>query len=81
MWDGAFIEPSREEVVLLKKLWAAVFSTSGRSVLSDYDKNRVLDMVEKYPYLAEPNLVLAASAGQGETIKVSAIVVLFYFLM
>lgn len=70
MWDASFTEPSREEVILLKKLWTGVFEAPDGAALRDMDKARILEMIEKYPYLPEPHLVLAASADKGETIKV-----------
>jgi hypothetical protein len=80
LWEKTFQEPTREEIQLLMLLWGTLVtndltsSSSSSSSLSVYhltphEKNLLVDMIESYPYLIEPHVVLACGLEYGETIE------------
>jgi hypothetical protein len=77
MWDGTFVEPSRSDVLELKRLWKLYFSSSKDAAAAaaaasvepsavEKDKQTLLRMVEAYPYLPEPKVLLASVVRSGE---------------
>lgn len=83
MGTKSFVEPSRSEVILFKKLWIDVLELFDKQVnrdcktdikfifsVADTDKSTLLQMVKKYPYLPEPMVVLAASMKNEEKVQV-----------
>jgi len=81
-----FIEPNRNEVLRFKNLWVALMerfsvysSQHHRASDADFqfrasadDRAVVHHMSEKYPYLAEPFIALAAMLGASEKLEVRA---------
>lgn len=61
LWENSFKELTRKELQLLVELWRQLVSRSSNEVyhLTDHEKNLLIQMVEKYPYLIEPHVVLA----------------------
>lgn len=87
MGEGStFIEPTRAEILSFKTLWVAlmerfsVYAQQSDKVAADADfqylctaadRQLLLDMTGKYPYLAEPFLALAAVLSKTEKLEVS----------
>lgn len=78
MWDKPFLEPSRSEVLELKRLWKQYFSTtkdalaltsSVNSDILEKDKQTLLRMAEGYPFLPEPKVLLAGVVRPGEVFQ------------
>jgi hypothetical protein len=74
LWDKSFTEPTRDEVQLLMLLWGTLVTndpSSSASVyhLTPHEKDLLVDMIESYPYLIEPHVVLACGLESGETIE------------
>ena len=70
MWDQEFLEPTRQEVISMKSIWLRTFSSRGVLALSSEEVQTLQNMIQKYPYLAEPNVSLAASMKSGMTVMV-----------
>ncbi len=86
VWDKylgrqAFIEPTRLEVVAFKRIWRSLMvsfekhSGGGQKPFlfesGSVDQQLVRDMVDKYKYLAEPKIALAAMIRDKEVYEVS----------
>lgn len=70
MWDRPFLEPTRGEILDIKRMWALYSPSSAKpSVTLEQDKNNLLRIMETYPYLAEPRLLLACVMDKGEILK------------
>lgn len=85
----SFIEPTRDEVTRFKFLWNGImerfhaFQTAPHraadaefqyiSGTPEQDRQLALQMTQKYPYLAEPFLALAAQLGPTEKVEVSVL--------
>lgn len=71
LWNNSFQEPTRKELQLLFELWQQLVVNSSSEVyhLTSHEKNILIQMVEKYPYLIEPHVVLACGLEYGETFE------------
>jgi hypothetical protein len=73
MWDRAFLEPKREEILLLKSIWPSLFPKDGagpRYLPNASEKGFLLSLTQKYPYLVEPHIALASCLEVGEIFEV-----------
>lgn len=71
MWEQSFLEPSRSEVQEMKKLWKVYYASNVSPTPSEglhKDQKTLLRLVQRYPYLAEPRLVLAATMRKDEVL-------------
>jgi hypothetical protein len=72
LWENSFQEPTREELQMIMSLWGPlVMNEACDSVyhLTLHEKNLLVRMVEKYPYLIESHVVLACGLEDGEDVE------------
>jgi hypothetical protein len=72
LWESSFQEPTRQELQMIMALWKPLVMTeSCDSVyhLTLHEKNLLVGMVEKYPYLIEPHVALACGLEDGEDVE------------
>jgi hypothetical protein len=82
-----YIEPTRDEIIRFKALWMGImekyhayYSAQNKAADAEFqyvtasaaqDRQLALQMTQKYPYLAEPFIALAAMLGKTEKLEVS----------
>lgn len=72
LWENSFQEPTRKEIEMIMALWKPlVMNESCDSIyhLTLHEKNLLVGMVEKYPYLIEPHVVLACGLEDSEDVE------------
>lgn len=67
LWDREYTEPTREEVMILKELWQRARKWPGGDSLpcSTAERDTLVSMVQRYPYLAEPRIALGCFLEKG----------------
>ena len=76
MWDTSFQEPTRDEVISFKRLWEESFKTHCEGDVCQIDRPSsvterefLIDMRRKYPYIPEVPIALAIGMNEGESIN------------
>jgi hypothetical protein len=72
MEDGGFLEPTRKEILNFERMWKVYYKSNispSPSAALELDKQALLYMSERYPYLAETRLLLACMLRKDEVLK------------